>query len=171
MIHLDTHVVAWLYAKADRTFIPAGVRSLLETEALAISPVVRLELGLLHEIAWITDPPQRILGELDRSIGLRTDESLFAGVVATAEPLTFTRDPFDRFIGAQAIVAGAQLATPDPDAAPRTRRVASPTQGARSDGGHDVVRVRAVGAPSFDGPPDEDGVAGADQESSRSHDG
>lgn len=113
MIHLDTHVVAWLYAKAHRERIPASVRSRLESEALAVSPMVRLELGLLHEIGRLTDPPGRILGELGRSIGLRTDGSAFADVVATAEPLTFTRDPFDRLIGAQAIVAGALLATAD----------------------------------------------------------
>lgn len=113
MIHLDTHVVAWLYAKADAARIPAAVRARLESETLAVSPMVRLELALLREIGRLTDPPGRILDELARAIGLAVDGSPFADVVNAAESLSFTRDPFDRIIGAQAIVAGAKLATAD----------------------------------------------------------
>jgi PIN domain nuclease of toxin-antitoxin system len=113
MIHLDTHVVAWLYAKVDRERIPPTLRSRLESDTLAVSPMVQLELALLHEIGRLTDTAERVLGELARTVGLGTDDSLFAAVVAAAEPLSFTRDPFDRLIGAQAIVAGARLATAD----------------------------------------------------------
>jgi PIN domain nuclease of toxin-antitoxin system len=113
VIHLDTHVILWLYAKTELHRIPEGIRARLEIEPLAASPIVRLELGLLHEIGRLTDPAGRVLGELARSIGLNVDSSAFADVVDAAEGLTFTRDPFDRLIGAQAIVAGASLATAD----------------------------------------------------------
>lgn len=113
MIHLDTHIVAWLYAKVDRERIPATVRARIASDTLAISPMVMLELGLLHEIGRLTDPPERILDELARAIGVRTDRSSFADVAAAAVALTFTRDPFDRLIGAQAIIAGASLVTAD----------------------------------------------------------
>jgi PIN domain nuclease of toxin-antitoxin system len=113
VIHLDTHVAAWLYAKVELHRIPSGLRDRLETEPLAVSPIVRLELGLLHEIGRLTVPAGRVLGELARAIGLAVDPSPFPDVVEAAEGLTFTRDPFDRLIGAQAIVAGAALATAD----------------------------------------------------------
>jgi PIN domain nuclease of toxin-antitoxin system len=113
VIHLDTHVVAWLFAKVDAERIPAGVRARLESEPLAVSPMVRLELGLLREIGRLADPPGRILDELARAIGLGVDGTSFADVVIAAESLSFTRDPFDRIIGAQAIVAGATLVTAD----------------------------------------------------------
>lgn len=113
MIHLDTHVVVWLYAGLhDR--IPEGLRARLGTEPLAISPTVTLELALLTEIGRLAATPEAIVGELERALGLRADDTAFATVVHTAAGLDFTRDPFDRLIAAQSIAAGAALATKDP---------------------------------------------------------
>lgn len=113
MIHLDTHVVVWLYTKKDHSRIPVSLRNRLEAEPLAISPAVRLELAFLAEIGRLVDQPGRVIGELKRAIGLRVDDTPFDLVAETACGLTFTRNPFDRLIAAQATCAGAELATKD----------------------------------------------------------
>lgn len=114
VIHLDTHVVVWLYS-GEHDRIPSGLRTRLETERLAVSPIVRLELGYLQEVGRLRRSPAEILDELARALGLRVDDTPFADVVAIAqtERLHFTRDPFDRIIAGQAIAADAELATKD----------------------------------------------------------
>ncbi|MGB4777042.1 type II toxin-antitoxin system VapC family toxin [Microbacterium sp.] len=111
-LHLDTHVVVWLYAGEHSRF-PAALRDRLNAESLRISPTVRLELSYLHEIGRIAVSPDRILAELSSSIGLDEDTEGFARVVDIAQTMTFTRDPFDRMIAAQAAAAGAGLVTKD----------------------------------------------------------
>jgi PIN domain nuclease of toxin-antitoxin system len=49
MFHLDTHVVVWLYQGEVGRF-PGPVLELLESETLAISPIVLLEMAYLKEI-------------------------------------------------------------------------------------------------------------------------
>lgn len=114
MIHLDTHVVVWLYA-GEHDRIPAGLRDRLEVEPVAVSPVVRLELAFLKEIGRLAHSPSTVLDELQRSLGLVADATSFVDVVAVAatDRLDFTRDPFDRLIASQAIAAHASLATKD----------------------------------------------------------
>lgn len=113
MIHLDTHVALWLYAKVEHVRIPAQLRTRLEHDVVAISPMVRLELRLLAEVGRFDDDPDRLIGDLGRAMDLRIDQTPFSVVVAAADHLSFTRDPFDRLIAAQALAAGAALATKD----------------------------------------------------------
>lgn len=114
VIHLDTHVVAWLYA-GEHNRIPAGLRDRLDVEPVAVSPMVRLELAFLKEIGRLAHSPAQVLDELHRSLGLTADATPFVDVVAVAatDRLDFTHDPFDRLIAAQAIAAQASLATKD----------------------------------------------------------
>jgi len=114
VIHLDTHVVAWLAAGEVRR-ISELVLQRLEQDAVAISPMVELELAFLQEIGRLTQAPDPILAELRRSIGLKLDETSFRDVVEQARNsrLEFTRDPFDRMIAAQAAAAGVQLVSKD----------------------------------------------------------
>jgi PIN domain nuclease of toxin-antitoxin system len=112
VIHLDTHVVAWLYA-GDMARFPAGVRRRLEREDLRVSPIVALELEYLHEIGRTAEAASAVLGELARTLGLAQDEGSLAAVVAAARTLTWTRDPFDRLIVGHAATAGAALLTKD----------------------------------------------------------
>ncbi|MDQ6525282.1 PIN domain-containing protein [Nocardioides sp. LHD-245] len=111
-LHLDTHVVVWLYAGEHARF-PDPVRERLAADPLRISPIVRLELTYLHEIGRITVPAARIVDELERAIGLEEDVTPFGAVTRAAEALSWTRDPFDRLIAAQALVSFATLATKD----------------------------------------------------------
>lgn len=111
-MHLDTHVVVWLYAGNADAF-PPSVQHLLDTDALAISLMVALELTYLHEIGRTSAPSDVVLAELRRSIGLTISEVPFPSVVETATTLVWPRDPFDRLISAQAVVDGEMLLTKD----------------------------------------------------------
>lgn len=111
-MHLDTHATIWLYESGTDTF-PAAARSLLDTEPLAISPMVRFELAFLYEIGRITPPPDVIVAGLSSTVGLVTSLTSFVDVIGAAKDLTWTRDPFDRLICAQAVAENAILLTKD----------------------------------------------------------
>ncbi len=85
----------------------------METEALAVSPVVELELTYLYEIGRVTEPASAPLSALRRTFGLRVIDASLAELVQAAAGLSWTRDPFDRLISAHAIVANAPLITAD----------------------------------------------------------
>ncbi|QDP98322.1 type II toxin-antitoxin system VapC family toxin [Microlunatus elymi] len=111
-LQLDTHVVVWLYAGEHDRF-PDALRARLNADDLRISPMVRIELTYLHEIGRINDTPDRIVGELATAVGLAEDAQSFSRVIEVAQRESFTRDPFDRIIVAQALAAHDQLATKD----------------------------------------------------------
>lgn len=111
-MHLDTHAVLWLHESGVERFPEAG-RDLLRTESLIVSPMVELELGFLGEVGKVSRTPREILSELSRSVALRVSSAPFRDVVSAAESLTWTRDPFDRLICADALVCGASLLTKD----------------------------------------------------------
>ena len=112
MIHLDTHVVVWLYA-GDLARFPAGARKRIEREELCISPMVALELEYLHEVGRIAEGAAAVLQDLGHKLGLAQDDGSFAAVVTAARALTWTRDPFDRMIVGNAAIAGVSLMTKD----------------------------------------------------------
>lgn len=111
-MHLDTHAAIWLYESTTDTF-PAAARSLLDTEPLAISPMVTFELAFPYEIGRITPPPDVIVAGLRSTVGLVTSPTPFVDVVGAAKELTWARDPFDRLICAQAVAENAILLTKD----------------------------------------------------------
>lgn len=112
LIHLDTHVVVWLYLpRLD--LLSVGATNLLESDELAVSPVVWLEVTYLHEIGRLTVDGPTMMASLENQIGLRTDPTPFVQVVAESHALSWTRDPFDRLIAANAIAANATLLTRD----------------------------------------------------------
>ena len=112
-LYLDTHVLVWLYQDGSARLTPEGARAIEVAEQILVSPVVELELSYLHEISRITCPGQAILDDLRRAIGLETCKLPFAAVIGAALPLTWTRDPFDRLIVAQAGYRDAPLLTAD----------------------------------------------------------
>jgi|SRR6185312_2389977 len=112
MIYLDTHAVAWLYQGLTRRFSGTARRS-IERETLAISPMVELELSLLHEIGRIRPSPQTMIQVLEENFGLQVCRLPFPQVIRAAGEERWTRDPFDRIIVAQAKTNGAGLVTSD----------------------------------------------------------
>ncbi len=112
MIHLDTHVAVWLYAKELGLFSKRGLES-IETNDLFISPMVTLELEYLYESGRIRVKSGVICDSLNQAVGLRVCDHSFAAVVRASLDQAWTRDPFDRIIVAQAKLADAPLLTKD----------------------------------------------------------
>lgn len=112
MIHLDTHVVVWLY-DAGASRMPRSVLEALKPSPLGYSPMVRLEIDYLHEIKRLSVPSEVILASLGATLGLAVDLTPFPVVAAHAARQSWTRDPFDRSIVGQALAASARLATAD----------------------------------------------------------
>ena len=112
VIHLDTHVIVWLYAKELSRFSNAGLER-IEANALFISPMVTLELEYLYETGKIRCKSRVICDSLEQTIGLHVCDDSFAALARVALDQTWTRDPFDRIIVAQAKLADAPLLTKD----------------------------------------------------------
>lgn len=109
MIHLDTHVVLWLYAGDQVRLAP--VRETLERSDLLISPMVVLEMQYLFETGRITLPAEAVIGDLTGRVGLRLASPSFAKIVAQALNQSWTRDPFDRLIVGTAMAEQRPLLT------------------------------------------------------------
>jgi PIN domain nuclease of toxin-antitoxin system len=111
-LYCDTHVLVWLYSKALDQFSRHAIK-VIETHELLVSPMVCLELDYLREVKKISVQGRKIIEELSSSIGLKICEASFNDVIAVASDLSWTRDPFDRLIVAQAKLQKAPLLTRD----------------------------------------------------------
>ena len=75
--------------------------------------MVRLELQYLYEIGRVAQPPLPVIDALQSNLGLIVCDAAFPAIVRAAESQTWTRDPFDRLIVAQASLFEASLVTKD----------------------------------------------------------
>ena len=110
LIHLDTHVVCWLY-EARIDLLSDAARVAIERGRLFVSPIVDLELQYLHEIGRIGKGPPAVLSALSTEIGLAIDQQPLEKIVGRARELHWTRDPFDRLIVATSLLSGGRLVT------------------------------------------------------------
>jgi PIN domain nuclease of toxin-antitoxin system len=112
LVHLDTHVVIWLYEGRVKAISPTA-RTLIERGRCVISPMVRLELQYLFEIGRTVLDADSVLSVLRKDMELDIADCDFDAVVKTSLSLNWTRDVFDRLITAQALQEGAVLVTRD----------------------------------------------------------
>ncbi len=112
IIYLDTHVLIWLYAGEIELLSPAAATA-IQTNELLISPIVVLELQYLYEIKRISEPSSEITRSLTHAIGLAVCNHDFQDVVASSIRQSWTQDPFDRLIVAQASIKRSRLLTKD----------------------------------------------------------
>ena len=113
MIYLDTHVVVQLYTQAVAGFSDMVLQLLEHESDIRISPMARLETEYLYEIKRLNTQAITIIDSRESSIGLITCSAPFNAVTKAAESLSWTRDPFDRLIVAQASLYDAPLVTKD----------------------------------------------------------
>lgn len=111
--YLDTHVAAFVHAGDPALLSPAALHVLETSRSLRVSPIVQLELQYLAEIGKIAYSGEEIIGFLWDNFGIMCDTDNLAPAVLRATNESWTRDPFDRIITAQAAVCGAVLLTRD----------------------------------------------------------
>jgi PIN domain nuclease of toxin-antitoxin system len=109
---LDTHVALWVFA-GRTSLLSQRARRRLERDALFVSPMVILEIDLLREIGRVHEAGDAIVRDLEPRLGLQVSSSAFRDVIALASAQSWTLDPFDRIIVAQASLEGATLLTKD----------------------------------------------------------
>jgi PIN domain nuclease of toxin-antitoxin system len=113
MIYLDTHVILWMYARGGKG-LSARAKHLIENDRdILISPMVLLELDYLHEVGQTTLASTPVYNYLHQRIDLQVCKKAFADVIRTASQHSWTRDPFDRIITAQAAIDNNSLITKD----------------------------------------------------------
>lgn len=112
-LYLDTHVVVWLYLGNNEKFSKVARQAINNAAELLISPMVQLELSLLHEVSKIQVSEKEILHSLNNEIDLKCCDMAFSHVIFQANQIKWTRDPFDRIITAQAAVNNHLLLTKD----------------------------------------------------------
>ena len=111
-MYLDTHVVIWLYQK-DEERISSLARELIESRDLLVSPMVLLELEYLLETGKTKAEAAEIYDYLHDTLQIDVCSKPFGAVVKKAIGMKWTRDPFDRFITAQAALGESTLLTKD----------------------------------------------------------
>jgi PIN domain nuclease of toxin-antitoxin system len=111
-LYLDTNAALWLYGGKTDFFSPRLLER-IERAALLISPFVLVELQFLREVGKIDIKVDTFLRDMQESFGLKLCPSSFADVALEAVRQSWTRDPFDRMIVAQAAVNDARLITRD----------------------------------------------------------
>lgn len=85
------------------------VLDLLNAQDIAISPATRLELQFLFEIQRITDDASTIVADLADRTGLTVSDKNFNTLISRAQEISWTRDPFDRLIVANASLDDSML--------------------------------------------------------------
>ena len=111
-IFLDTHVIVWLFQNATERF-STKARQAIEENEVWMSPIVGIELQLLFEIGRLKANADILIDFLSHRIGLQVKDDSLSKVSKAAVRETWTRDPFDRLIVAQAKQNNMSLLTKD----------------------------------------------------------
>jgi len=111
--YLDTQTAVWLHAGALRRLSRDAKRE-IERSDLVISPMALLEMEYLRARKRIKPDSLALYTYLHTTFGLTLCNLPFAAVIGEAIHLSWTDDPFDRIIVAQAKANHeASLITPD----------------------------------------------------------
>jgi len=112
MIYLDTHTALWLYEGYFTKFNKSTLK-IIEENSLVISAMSLAELQILYEIKRTTFTADEIILHLKQAMDLNICNLTLADIVIYANKLSWTRDPFDRLIVANAMVKNRPLITKD----------------------------------------------------------
>ncbi len=109
--HLDTHVALWMVAGEKRKLRPVDKH--LRNATLFVSPIVLVEMEVLREIGRIRSSVDDILDILTADYGVEEASGDLREIGHEARLLSWTRDPFDRFLVAHALAHRSVLLTAD----------------------------------------------------------
>jgi len=103
--YLDTHVVIWL-CENNVSRLSARALDAIDENDLLISPAVLVELNFLLQIGRIIRNPLDLAKQLRTQLGVQICSHSFADMAETALFESWTRDPFDLLIVANAKANG-----------------------------------------------------------------
>ncbi|MBF0620219.1 MAG: hypothetical protein HQL19_08640, partial [Candidatus Omnitrophica bacterium] len=86
---------------------------LLDHSDIKISPMVILEMQFLREAGKIELKVDTFLRDMQEELGMGLCTIDFSTIIWESVKISWTRDPFDRLVVAQAAVNGAPLVTKD----------------------------------------------------------
>lgn len=110
LVFLDTHILPTLLNGRTPSKKAQG---LIERHQVCISPMVGLELSMLHELGKIKKSAEDIIGRLQSSIGLSVETKALLRAFQMSHDILWTRDIGDRIITAHAMAKNADLITYD----------------------------------------------------------
>jgi len=110
--YIDTHVVIWLVGGRLDIFSRETLK-FIETNQLYFSSIIEFELTYLFESKKLTIPSDEIISVLKNDFGCQRNDSSLVDLISEANQLSWTRDPFDRLITAQASLQELPLITKD----------------------------------------------------------
>ncbi len=111
-LHLDTHVLCWLYAGLTHR-LSETAQALIEENDLAISPWVLSELQVLSETSLIRVGAFELYEDLERRIGLKLAPGDTIKIIKASVDLSWATDPYDRMITAHAKLLSVPLLSKD----------------------------------------------------------
>lgn len=111
--YLDTNILAILHSGNHDKLGRTCIKYFKKNFTFYFSPIVKLELHYLFEIHRIRFSAIQIISDLQEIIDLRECDTPFITVVHEAIKHSWTRDPFDRIIVAQASLQKSILLTRD----------------------------------------------------------
>lgn len=85
LVHLDTHIVCWLF-EGRLELLTDAARQALEDGNLFVSPMVDLEVQYLFELRRLTKGPDVILRTLSRDIDIQMTNQPLHQVVKERRP-------------------------------------------------------------------------------------
>lgn len=103
--YLDTHVLLWLLA-GDLQHISTKAQQAIDDATLLVSPMVLLESEYLFEINRTYISATQVERRMRQALNIEVCDLPFQQVTDVALEESWTRDPFDRLIVAQAKARG-----------------------------------------------------------------
>lgn len=113
MTYLDTHVVIYLYNGNLKKLSREAARLIEKADQLLISPMVELELEYMYRRDYVRANSAMVVADLRARIGLAICDLPFPLISHESLSITWTEDPFDRMIVAQAAATKSKLITSD----------------------------------------------------------
>lgn len=109
-VHVDTNVVVRLFRRQHARITRRAQKAI--ERGFILSPIVRLELEILRDKERLPSA-DAVVSAIAQTLPISMADTALDAIVAYAEGLAWSRDPFDRLIVAAALADGRRLVTSD----------------------------------------------------------